>query len=276
MHALSAKWALPFLALLGFTTTVTAQGSIGGDQSSCSSSQQWVYKGCYDDDGNGRHVNFNWLLSSSSNSERYYPGYTGQVTVDICLKACRGHGFQYAALFYGTECYCMTPFLSLRVNISLSRRCIGASTFPNPDPPTSGVTTGGPGISRGPNKVAESKCASSCTGNSSQICGDGGAANVYQDPSFTNSIAARLPSNYGYLGCFNNVNPGPMYTSIRTTNTTSCLSYCASLGYSFAARSDVDSSTGSTSCGCGTEIQSGLQIEERFCERNCDGSSGAS
>lgn len=40
--------------LLRLAATVLAQGSLGGDQSSCSPSQGWVDKGCYDDTQSGR------------------------------------------------------------------------------------------------------------------------------------------------------------------------------------------------------------------------------
>lgn len=258
MYVPSAAWWGSLLVALCCPTYVLAQGSYGGDQTPfCSADQAWVYKGCYDDDGNGRHANFNWQLSSSSNSERFYPGFNGPVTVDICLQACRGHGFRYAALYYGTECYC-------------------ASIFPNPNPPS---TSNGQGTLAGTQPgtaVSGSVCSSGCNGDSSQTCGAGSAASVYQDNTFTNNTAVRSASNYRYLGCFNNVNPGPMYTSIRTTSTISCQSYCGSLGYPYSARSGIDSDTGATSCGCGTEIQSGLQIDESNCNTNCDGSTGAS
>ena len=248
------------LALLCFAARAFGQGSAGGSQASCSAAQSWVYQGCYDDTNNGRHVGFNWQLSSSTNSEKYYPGYTGSVTVDICLLACRGHGFKYAALYYGTECYC-------------------AAEFPSPNPPASGSTSGGVGTASGNNpgtQTSASQCGSTCAGNSSETCGGGGAASLYFDPSFTNNTgSAGAASNYNYLGCYNNVNPGPMYISIETTDTVSCVQYCAALGYPYSSRSGTDSQTTTTTCGCGTEIQSGLQIAESNCAFYCNGSSTA-
>ena len=254
----SSSWLASSLAALFYVNQATAQGSLGGDQSSCNSSPGWVHKGCFDDTGNGRHANFKWQLSSTVTSERYYPGYSGVITVDICLTACRGHGFRYAALYSGTQCYC-------------------ASTFPNPDPPTTGLTTGGPGALAGTRPGvagANSVCSSPCAGNGSQTCGSASAAAVYQDLSFTNATEATAPANYGYLGCYNNINPGPMYTSIKTVSTLSCQTYCAALGYAFSSRSGIDSSTGTT-CGCGSEIQSGLQIAESSCSNYCNGTGGA-
>lgn len=246
--------------MFGFITSSLAQGSAGGSQAACTSAQAWVSRGCYSDDDNGRHVNFNWQLSSDSNSERYYPGYSGLMTVDICQKGCRGHGFRFAALYYGTECYC-------------------SSNFPSLDPPSSGTTSGGTGNPKGNNPgnaVAGSNCNSRCAGDVTQNCGSGSASNVYEDPSYTYSAAAQSASKYLYLGCFSNVNPGVAYQTIKTTDTPSCQAYCSKLGYPYSSRSAIDSDTGSNSCGCGTEVQSGLQVDESRCSFNCDGSGGAS
>lgn len=202
---------------------------------------------------------YNWQLSSSTTSEKYYPGYTGPIDVETCLVACRGHGFKWAALYYGTECYC-------------------ASTFPNPQDPSSGSTISGPGTFPGASpgtKTVPSNCNAACNGNSSEICGGGAAASVYMDPSFTYSTSSiSAASNYLYLGCYSNVNPGPMYAHLMTNSTVDCANYCGSLGYPYCSRFDVDTST-SQSCGCGTEIQTGLQISETSCSYYCNGSTNA-
>ncbi len=248
------------LALLCFATQAFAQGSAGGSQASCSAAQSFVYQGCYDDTNNGAHVGFTFQLSSNTSSEKYYPGFTGNVTVDICKLACRGHGWKLAAPYSGTECFC-------------------GAEFPSPNPPSSGSTSGGVGSPSGSNpgtRTSESQCNSPCAGNSSQICGGSIATSLYFDPSFTNDTAVDGdPSNYNYLGCYNNVNPGPMYVSIETTSTFACVKYCAALGYPYSARSGFDSQTTSNTCGCGTEIQSGLQIPENSCAYYCNGSATA-
>ena len=247
------------LALLSSISSVIAQGSYGGAQTSCSSSQIFVYQGCYTTSAAGRHANFNWQLSSDPNSEKYYPGFTGAgvLTVDLCQTACRGHGFKWAALFYGTECYC-------------------SETFPNPNPPaTTNEGIGTYDFTVPPVKGPDSNCNSQCQGNPSQTCGGGDAAQVYFDTSFTNSTTVQGYQNYRYLACYNNINPGATYVSIRTTSSISCANYCGQLGYSIMARSGTDANTGATTCGCGSEIQRGLQIDESLCNVNCDGSAGA-
>ncbi len=154
-----------------------------------------------------------------------------------------------------------------------------AADFPSPNPPSSGSTSGGVGTPSGNNPgtpTTASQCNSACAGNSAEICGGGSAASLYFDPSFTNDTAsAGAVSNYNYLGCFNNVNPGPMYISIQTTSTAACVQYCAALGYPYSARSGLDSQTTSTTCGCGSEVQSGLQIAESSCANYCNGSATA-
>ena len=239
------------VASLSAITAVLAQGNYGGDQSSCSAAQSWVSKGCYPNGQNGAHAGFLWLLASSTTSERYYPGYTGaaNLTVEQCQMACRGHNFQYSALYYGTDCWCAPIF---------------------PVPQGASNTSSGPGsyLGTAPGTTGTG-CTSQCRGNTSEFCGGGSATSVYQDPSYSNSGGSW--QNYRYLGCFSNVNPGPMFTRVQTTSTVSCGSYCASLGYAYMSRSFYDSATGQTTCGCGSEIQAGLQLAESSCTYNCNG-----
>lgn len=243
-------------ALLSITATTLAQGNAGGDQSTCSASQRWVSRGCYDNANNGVHIGFTWKLSSIVGNENYYPGFNGLMTVDICLSACRGHGFRYAALYAGSNCYC-------------------ASTFPNPAPLSSGVTTSGVGTAPGGAPgTPGGRCNTPCNGNTTQICGGAISTKLYEDPSF-NSSAPRAASNYLYIGCFTNVGPGPMFTTIKTVSTNSCETYCGQLGFSYSSRSGVDSNTGANTCGCGSEIQTGLEIAGGNCSNYCNGTLNA-
>ena len=99
------------LAALGLVATAAAQGNAGGSQASCSAAQAWTLKGCYDDTNNNRHLGFAWQLTGVVGDPKYYPGFTtGQMSVDICTTACRGHGHRYAALYGGTNCYCAVNF----------------------------------------------------------------------------------------------------------------------------------------------------------------------
>ena len=284
------------LALLSFISSTLAQGSIGGSQALCSASQAWVQMGCYDDDRNGRHVGFNWQLQSGTSDAKYYPGFTGSgnMTVEICLLACRGHGFRYVVLTLPETRWSANP-IQIRCALLWSRMLLcsyvsqhdpifkkqradtESNRFPYYVTSSSASTTDGPGTPAGPNPpltTAASQCQSACSGNSSEYCGGGGAATVYQDPSFTytSDPNAANPYNYKYLGCYNNVSPGPMFATINTVNTTNCEQYCGALGYPFIQRAAIDSATTSSTCGCGTEIQAGFQISESSCSYYCNGS----
>lgn len=252
-------WLNIALAVFGLATRAVAQGSVGGDQSSCSASQNFVYKGCYDDSNNGRHAGFDWQFSTNPADVKYYPGYSGSMTVTFCLSVCRGHGFEWAAI-YGTDCHC-APKFPMPSNPS--------SVSSGPQPPQ-GSAPGTPAPS------SNTDCDRVCPGDSSQICAGGSASRVYFDPSYTNDTAqAGAAGNYKYFGCYNNQNPGPMYvSSLSTTSTVNCVTYCGLLGYAFSSRSGTDSNTGST-CGCGSEIQTGLQLPESSCNVYCNGTQGA-
>lgn len=245
-------------AVVGFAASVAAQGSYGGDQSSCSASQNWNYKGCYPVGANSAHAGMQWQLSSSTTNERYYPGFTGSgsLTVDQCTTACRGHNFRYSGLWYGTDCWC-------------------AATFPVLQSSTTGSSTGGPGPALGSAPgTTGTGCNSACGGNILQQCGGGSATSVYEDPSYTFPVSAIVWQNYQYLGCFSNINPGPSFTVTRTNGSISCSTYCGQLGYAYMSRGGFDSNTGTT-CGCGSEVQSGLQVAESMCGYYCNGTSGA-
>ena len=243
--------------LLSLGSSALAQGSVGGVQSSCANAGPWIYRGCFGD-GFGRselHAAFNWQLSSMMTSTNYYPGYAGAITVTFCQQACRGHGFRFAALYTGSVCYC-------------------ATRFPNPFPPSSGSTTSGPGAlpanTNANAAVDDGFCKlSKCLGNIAQSCGGPTYAAVYEDPSFSSDTSLQSATYYSYLGCYQVVSPGNMFAVIKTPSTISCETYCGQLGYPFIARTGINTDTGTT-CGCGTEIQAGYQLEDSQCQYPCN------
>lgn len=246
--------------LLSLGSTALAQGSIGGSQASCANAAPWVYRGCYADafdNSATRHAGFTWQLSSTTSSTNYYPGYTGLITVSFCQLACRGHGFRFAALYYGSECYC-------------------ASSFPNPQ--AAANTTNGPGPNP-PNTntpVADSSCNVVCAGGgaSTQTCGGLTFAAVYEDPSFSQDLSFQSAGYYLYLGCYQTTSPGNLFVSIKTNSTVSCETYCGQLGYPYSARTGSNV-VDSPSCSCGTEIQSGFQATaDSRCAQACSGPGG--
>lgn len=149
--------------------------------------------------------------------------------------------------------------------------------FPMPQNPTN--VASGPQPPRGTNPgtlTTLSSCNQPCAGDSTQQCAGSGSSLVYFDPSYTNNTAqAGAVGNFKYFGCYSNQNPGPMYiNSLSTTSTANCAAYCGLLGWAFSSRSGTDSNTGST-CGCGSEIQTGLQLPESSCNVYCNDTQNA-
>lgn len=266
-HLSSEMWLCSAIAvLLSLGSTALAQGSIGGDQSACANSPnggKWQYTGCYTTSQVGRHAGFDWQYDV--NTVRNYPNPPALgMTVTFCQTVCRGHGFRYSAVFYGSECYC-------------------ATTFPNPTRPLSDSTLFGPGQSAQTpvTPVPDlGNCNAPCLGDPTQTCGGGDAASVYSDPTFSSTsiqspAAYQSPANYLYLGCYDVTGPGPMFLILQTSGTVNCQTFCGQLGYSFSARTgkDSDIATKAETCGCGTEIEVGYQKPESDCSFACDGSS---
>ncbi|KAI9724921.1 MAG: hypothetical protein M1812_000197 [Candelaria pacifica] len=220
-------------AALALAASVSAQGSLGGSQGSCTTAQAWAYRGCYGDVANGANAGFTFKLvgSASPSDPNYYPGYTtGKVSVDICLQGCRGHGFRFAALHGATDCYCGTK--------KPTTQTLGSSTTSNATINECHVTSLG-----------------GCQGNTNQYCGSLAASDVYEDTSFPNVALAAQGGNYAYVGCITVISPGDFFYATTAANTAACQSACANLGYPFAGMSDKGGVT--NACQCGTEIQKG-------------------
>ena len=260
------RWKHLLCLLPPLIISVHGQGYVGGSQSSCSASQKFTYLGCYSNADNGPNAGFTWQLSSDPHSPNYYPGYDGHLTPTICSTGCRGHGFKYASLSSQTNCFC-------------------SADFPNPTAQDS--TTAGPGLPQGQNpgnSADVSVCHVSghgCSGDSAQFCGSAAGSDVYVDNTIPHGDSDRQASNYLYIGCFSKTPPGPFYAFLETTSSADCAAYCGLLGYSFMGRDGFDSdaqgnsNNGYATCGCGSEIQTGDQVDESFCSFGCDGSTNA-
>ena len=246
-----------------FIASSFGQGYIGGAQGNCGTGQGLTYIGCYANSDNGPNAGFTFQLSSDVDSVNYYPGYSGLLTPDICTQGCRAHGFKYASIANQNDCFC-------------------SPQFPNPTAQES--TTEGPGAAEGQNpgnSADVSVCHVSgqgCSGDPSQFCGSSTGADVYVDPSIPGGVSDRQPSNFQYLGCFSSPPPDPFYATLETSSTADCAAYCGLLGYSYIGRNAFDndaqgpSNNGFGTCGCGTELQAGDQVDETKCNFGCDGS----
>ncbi|KAI4241025.1 MAG: hypothetical protein L6R40_004773 [Gallowayella cf. fulva] len=200
------------LALVGWAVTAVAQGNLGlGDTSACAPSySNYQYVGCYSDALNGNHLNFPFKLSTVVTDRNGYPGYsnTANLTVDLCLGACRAHGYRIANVYNQYECWCGTqlPYPTAPSGATVDVGA-GVGTY-------SGTSPGTPS--------AGSNCNRACPANSSQICGGAGYGSVYADQSFQNdtspaSIGAY--SNYQYFGCYVNSGGSPHTFQIHAPST---------------------------------------------------------
>ncbi|KAI5919076.1 WSC-domain-containing protein [Camillea tinctor] len=104
-----------------------------------------------------------------------------QMTVDICLKACRDAAYPYAGLEYGRECWC--------------------GTQPWPD------------LEDASDPSCAMQCDMTCGGNGMQICGGRGAINIYKDTASKKRDLEGSLSDVDILrarkGRFVRVLPGP-------------------------------------------------------------------
>lgn len=235
-----------WLAALALTALVQCQGSLGDSQYTCRNTE-WKYNGCYNTAAlhNGA---YDWRLSTSIVSHSY-PGYlhVKDMTLDLCLTACRGHGFRFASLSNEEDCYCGTQAPEI------------AQTLDSDPSDNSTLNTC---------HVAPAT-VHGCAGNRNEWCGSTLGADVYEDPSFSSSASAGDAWNYDYLGCFTFVAPGAWSIRTTTSGLESCKAYCGSQGYSYAYGISPDGEL--DNCGCGTEVQAGLEAySESKCSDTCN------
>lgn len=234
------------LISLALACLANAQASAGGDQSVCSPAQTFQYRGCFGDAANGNHAGLGYPIEPYSDNTKYYPGFSReQLTIEMCLEACRGHGFRYAALYSRDSCWCGT--IEPKFQSSASN-------------PSNNATLNECHIA----PVAEQ----GCRGSRTEWCGSGFASDVYGDPSFPNVILSQQNRNYQPLGCFYTQNPGNFWNGgppgTPVANTAACWALCASGGFPYAGMSDAQT------CACGTAFEVGRQAQsESDCAFRC-------
>ncbi|KAH7118765.1 WSC domain-containing protein [Dendryphion nanum] len=153
----------------------------------------------------------------SARTLSYGPGVDyGTSTIETCTAACKGNGFKYAGLEYYGECFCGST--------------IAGSTAPEAD------------------------CNLPCKGNQNQTCGGFDRLSIYQDPTFSATVANS--GDYISLGCYTEGNGGRAFgTNLgsdildpsKMTNEL-CKNACGSKGYPYAA------TEWSRECYCGIRI----------------------
>ncbi|KAF2170893.1 hypothetical protein M409DRAFT_35857, partial [Zasmidium cellare ATCC 36951] len=159
-------------------------------------------------------------------------------TVEMCTGYCQANGFNYAGLEYGQECWC---------DYQLS----GATQEPDSD------------------------CSMPCTGNSSEICGNGNRLSVYYNGNtYTGPSTNPGPPGWTYLACY--TDSGNART-LRTSQGVSagadnltiaeCTDACKSAGYGMAGVEYA------RECWCDDAIQNGATVAQSGCDMTCTGNS---
>ncbi|KAM0204533.1 hypothetical protein ACHAPA_002021 [Fusarium lateritium] len=134
------------------------------------------------------------------------------MTVEKCVAECKGNGFRYAGLKYYGVCYC-------------------------------GSTVAGA-------QLTDDQCSYPCSGDSTQLCGNDNALNIWQDPTFKTvnlgGVVTNLPgtvqsiAGYKPNGCYtDNSSKGraltwPMDIDGSKMTPTTCLTACADQGFPLA------------------------------------------
>jgi hypothetical protein len=204
--------ALAVARLAGFAH---AQGYFGGDEGVCGPENDFRELGCYEGDLTGPGTNYPFAPGAwdpvNGDPSLAFPGwdpgskYDNTVAPYGCQKACRGHGFKYAA-FTNSVCHC--------------------GMLPPPD----GTNTG-------------TLCNRYCPADDQQECG-GADTMIYVDASFADPAAvtadiATTASYYKYIGCFVfgrfNTQNNDIASGTCTPTVEECHQYCATNGYPLAA-----------------------------------------
>lgn len=223
------------LGALALASVTSAQGSLGGDQlASCGTNHNFQYLGCYPSVPGADHAGFSYEVSPFNDNPKYYPGFTRQLTVEMCVTACRGHGFKYAGLYAKYLCFCSTTA------------------------PATTATT-----------IDQCHRDGACQGDPNEFCGSGSATDVYVDPSLQGFPPNSQAGNYQYLGCFTTANPGDFYNngdvSTIVSGLADCFTRCSNAGYAYAGMFS------SNQCACGTDFEVGQQAQsEASCNNPCN------
>ncbi|KAK8122556.1 WSC domain-containing protein, partial [Apiospora sp. TS-2023a] len=240
--------AAALTTLLASAGLVSAQGFFYQEPFACSAEQDHKYLGCVAT--NVQPFGYNPTNPDGDPSRSYF-GYAASghvnstVTPKGCVRACRGHGFKYAAMF-DRGCRCGTDITGL-----------------NPTADETPCTTG----------------TRPCAGDGRENCGSSGGARIYVDPSFQDSaLILNKVSGYGVLGCFYkpNLPTGLTVVSEKVVGTAAdCLTFCAASSYPLAY---MAKNAAQINCKCGQDFGVGSRTHDdttdQFCQNKCDGAAG--
>lgn len=161
---------------------------------------------------------------------------TGNITVESCLDLCRENEYPYGGLESGSQCWC-------------------GNTAP---------------ANNGASSLTYADCATSCQGNSLELCGGDWALSVYNN---TVIVTPEIPSksldlSASYVGCYiDNANHVMTETSLTTNQTVDgCVHACEISGYSVSAVEYGGQ------CYCSnTQPLASLKTADSDCNMRCDG-----
>ncbi|KAM0794890.1 WSC domain-containing protein [Usnea florida] len=128
-------------------------------------------------------------------SSAYYCNTSG-MTIEACQSYCSSNGrnFNLAGLEYGQECYCGSGLQNYAA-------------------------------------VGHTGCIQPCTGNSTEICGNGNLLSLYNLTTYQPPTTVQQVGHYVSQGCYNEVKNGRLLSGPSYTNTTgmtveSCVDFC--------------------------------------------------
>ncbi|KAK0519416.1 hypothetical protein OC842_007464, partial [Tilletia horrida] len=155
------------------------------------------------------------------------------VTVENCVATCKSNGYSIAGVENGQECWC------------------------------------GNGLALGSAQVNDSQCATTCAGNSFEICGGPLLLSAYSPSAISPATQPASVGNYTFQGCFNDTvtaraltgpNPGPS----NANSLERCASACAGFSY-FGTEYGVE-------CYCGNQLSNGATVGDvSKCSMSCSG-----
>ncbi|TDZ14852.1 WSC domain-containing protein [Colletotrichum sidae] len=153
------------------------------------------------------------------------------LTQEKCIAFCDQKGYGMAGVEWGKECYC------------------------------------GYVLDNSAKKSAETDCSMTCTGNSDEVCGNGGRINVFTNGDSAPAVL-RASGDFSSLGCYSDS------ASARTLTTrvglpgnvrvSDCTTACANQGFQYAGLEF------GSECYCGTGISNGgAPIADKLCNMAC-------
>lgn len=154
-------------------------------------------------------------------------------TIETCTTYCGSHGYSWAGLEYGRECWC-------------DQRLLNAIKAPDSD------------------------CSMKCVGNSSQTCGNGDRLSIYNNGvSDSGPVTNPGPPGWSYLACYTDSGSRTLRSSVAVGGSgmtvAGCTTTCKSAGYTFAG---VEYGS---ECWCDRSIRSPGVVSATGCNMLCAG-----